>query len=64
MAAHVDSWQVVPMMQMLAWISQKALDEPDTTHRLFFVGVTRAMQRLYILAPLTAHYYTIGEPIV
>ena len=45
-------------------LSQKALDEPDTTHRLFFVGVTRAMQRLYILAPLTSHYYTIGEPIV
>ena len=45
-------------------LSQKALDDPDSTHRLFFVGVTRAMQRLYILAPLTSHYYTIGEPIV
>ena len=45
-------------------LSQKALDDPDSTHRLFFDGVTRAMQRLYILAPLTSHYYTIGEPVV
>ena len=46
------------------WLSKEAYKDQDSTHRLFFVGVTRAMQRLYILAPLTAHYYTIGEPIV
>ena len=46
------------------WLSREAYKDPDSTHRLFFVGVTRAMQRLYILAPSTAHYYTIGEPIV
>ena len=46
------------------WLSREAYKDPDSTHRLFFVGVTRAMQRLYILAPLTSHYYTIGEPIV
>jgi len=45
-------------------LSQKALEDPDTSHRLFFVGVTRAMQRLYILAPLTANYYKIGEQII
>ena len=45
-------------------LSQKAIEDPDTAHRLFFVGVTRAMQRLYILAPLTANYYKIGEQII
>ena len=37
---------------------------PDAQHRLIFVGITRAKQRLYIMAPLTDKYYTIGEPIV
>ena len=47
-----------------ATLSQKAAEDPDTEHRKFFVGVTRAMQRLYILAPITAHYYKIGEQII
>ena len=47
-----------------ATLSQKAAEDPDTEHRKFFVGVTRAMQRLYILAPLTANYYKIGEQII
>ena len=47
-----------------ATLSQKATEDPDTEHRKFFVGVTRAMQRLYILAPLTANYYKIGEQII
>ena len=47
-----------------ATLSQKAAEDPDTAHRKFFVGVTRAMQRLYILAPLTANYYKIGEQII
>ena len=47
-----------------ATLSQKAAEDPDTEHRIFFVGVTRAMQRLYILAPLTANYYKIGEQII
>ena len=37
---------------------------PDSQHRLIFVGITRAKQRLYIMAPLTDKYYTIGEPII
>ena len=41
-----------------------AEDNPDGQHRLMFVGITRAKQRLYIMAPLTTKYYTIGEPIV
>ena len=45
-------------------LAQKAAEDPDSTHRLFFVGTTRAMKRLYILSPLTAHYYTIGGQII
>ena len=47
-----------------AMLSQKAAEDPNSTHRLFFVGVTRAMQRLYVLSPLTSHYYTIGGQII
>ena len=43
---------------------KSAEDNPDGQHRLMFVGITRAKQRLYIMAPLTTKYYTIGEPIV
>ena len=45
-------------------LAQKAAEDPDSIHRLFFVGTTRAMKRLYILSPLTAHYYTIGAQII
>ena len=45
-------------------LAQKAAEDPDSIHRLFFVGTTRAMKRLYILSPLTAHYYTIGGQII
>ena len=43
---------------------REAERNPDAQHRLIFVGITRAKQRLYIMAPLTDRYYTIGEPIV
>ena len=43
---------------------QEAQRNPDAQHRLIFVGITRAKQRLYIMAPLTDKYYTIGEPVV
>ena len=43
---------------------REAQRNPDAQHRLIFVGITRAKQRLYIMAPLTDKYYTIGEPVV
>ena len=43
---------------------REAERNPDAQHRLIFVGITRAKQRLYIMAPLTDKYYTIGEPIL
>ena len=42
---------------------QEACKDPDSQHRLVFVGITRAKQRLYIMAPLYDNYYTIGNPI-
>lgn len=46
------------------WLSREAYNNPDATHRLFFVGTTRAMKNLYILAPRTSFYYIIGHPII
>ena len=42
---------------------REAYKDPDSQHRLVFVGITRAKQRLYIMAPLYDNYYTIGNPI-
>ena len=42
---------------------REACKDPDSQHRLVFVGITRAKQRLYIMAPLYDNYYTIGNPI-
>ena len=41
----------------------EACRDPDSQHRLIFVGITRAKQRLYILPPLYDQYYTIGHPV-
>jgi len=32
-------------------------EDPDNEHRVFYVGVTRAKQRLYIGSPMAANYY-------
>jgi DNA helicase-2/ATP-dependent DNA helicase PcrA len=46
-------------------IHDAALNNPDPEHRLFFVGVTRAKENLYIMEPNEDDYenYNIGEPI-
>ena len=46
-------------------IHDSALNNPDPEHRLFFVGVTRAKENLYIMEPGEDDYenYNIGEPI-
>ena len=46
-------------------IHDSALNNPDPEHRLFFVGVTRAKENLYIMEPNEDDYenYNIGEPI-
>ena len=46
------------------FIYRNAYADPDPEHRLFFVGVTRAKQNLYLMQPTSDYYYTIGEPIV
>jgi len=43
---------------------QSAYRDKDTEHRLFFVGVTRAKQNLFIMDQDYEHQYPIGEDIV
>ena len=44
-------------------IYEAARIKPNPEHRLFFVGVTRAKENLYIMQPTEEYYYTIGDPI-
>ena len=46
------------------FINRNAYEDPDPEHRLFFVGITRAKENLYLMQPTSDYYYTIGEPIV
>ena len=42
---------------------RKFSEYPDRVHRKFYVGTTRAKEKLFILRNLTNYYYTIGEQI-
>ena len=44
-------------------IYESARRDPDTEHRIFFVGVTRAKETLYIMEPTSDYQYNIGDPI-
>ena len=46
------------------FIYREAYRDPDPEHRLFFVGTTRAKNKLFIMEPRTDYYYTIGDPII
>jgi len=45
-------------------IYESALRNPDPEHRLFFVGVTRTKENLYIMQPIEEYHYNIGDPIL
>jgi superfamily I DNA/RNA helicase len=45
-------------------IYDAALRDKDTEHRLFFVGVTRTKETLYIMNNDYDYQYNIGEEIV
>ena len=45
-------------------IYESALRNPDPEHRLFFVGVTRTKENLYIMQPTEEYHYNIGDPIL
>ncbi len=38
----------------------EAINNPDAQHRLVYVAVTRAKNKLYLMAPLHDEFYTIG----
>jgi len=45
-------------------IYDSALKDPDPEHRLFFVGITRAKENLYLPQATGDYQYNIGGPIV
>ena len=45
-------------------IYDSALKNPDPEHRLFFVGVTRTKENLYIMQSTEEFHYNIGDPIL
>ena len=50
---------IFPDMPRPAWRSAKR--DSDTEHRMWFVAVTRAKQKVYWLNPETKYYYRIGN---
>ena len=46
------------------FLAREADKDPDKIHRLYFVGVTRAKQNLYIMESTQTNFYNIGYPIV
>ena len=52
-----DNVAICPDMSHKTWVSYQ--DNPDAEHRVFYVGATRAKNRLVILSPLTTKYYEI-----
>ena len=46
------------------FLAREADKDPDKIHRLFFVGVTRAKQNLYIMESTQTNFYNIGHPII
>jgi len=46
------------------FLAREADKDPDKIHRLFFVGVTRAKQNLYVMESTQTNFYNIGYPIV
>jgi superfamily I DNA/RNA helicase len=45
-------------------VYDSALSNPDPEHRLFFVGVTRTKENLYIMQSTEEYNYRIGDPIL
>lgn len=52
---EADNVLLVPDMTQRTWRSYE--DDPDSEHRVFYVGVTRARHNLYILEPSSPLYY-------
>lgn len=49
---------VVILMSDISVLTEKCMeDDEDNEHKVFYVGITRARERLYIMEPTTTHYY-------
>ena len=45
-------------------IYDSSRDDPDPEHRLFFVGITRAKENLFVCTQHYEYQYNIGAPII
>ena len=59
-----ESDNVILFTDLEPIIYRSAQKDKDTEHRLFFVGVTRAKENLYIMSRNFKHQYIIGGEIV
>jgi hypothetical protein len=59
-----ESDNVILFTDLEPIIYRAAQKDKDTEHRLFFVGVTRAKENLYIMSRNFKHQYIIGGEIV
>ena len=48
----------------MIFLAREADKDSDKIHRLYFVGVTRAKQNLYIMESTQTNFYNIGYPII
>jgi superfamily I DNA/RNA helicase len=46
------------------FLAREADKDADKIHRLYFVGVTRAKQNLYVMESTQTNFYNIGYPII
>lgn len=54
-----EAENVVLMTDMATRTHREFQDNPDDEHRVWYVGITRAKRRLYIMQPQTNKYYEI-----
>jgi DNA helicase-2/ATP-dependent DNA helicase PcrA len=54
---EADNVILLPDQSPKTWMAGQV--KPDTEHRVFYVGATRAKQRLFIMAPLTDKFYQL-----
>jgi len=63
MTIHASKGREADNVMLMADVSKACLDEqyttPDNEHRVFYVGATRAKQRLVIVQPITEAFYKL-----
>jgi len=58
-----ESDNVILFTDLTQFIYESVEKNPDPEHRLFFVGITRTKNHLYLVPPTSEYIYNIGESI-